>query len=406
MGSFRYRALTGSGAVVAGSLEAPSREAAVQHLRSLGQLPISTSDAGAAGWRKHLTLGLLPRRRASTRDLALATHELAMLLQAGLPLDRALEVLRGLGETERLRGPLDAALARLRDGAGLADALAAEPRFPRLYVAMVRAGEMGGSLEATLRRLAEYLAKAQAIRDAVTSALVYPAILLTTAGLSITLILAFVIPSFEPLFASAGKSLPSSTRVIMAMGHFLREYWWAMAVAVIAAGLALKRALRRPGFRRRVDAALLRLPLLGGLLAKIEVERFSRTLGTLIGNGVALPAALAITKDTLANSVVAEAVGATAASLREGEGLAERLRRTGVFPAVALDLLRVGEETGRLEDMLLRQADIAEQGVKHTVDRLLALLVPVLTVVLGGVVAGVIAAMLTAILSINDLALQ
>jgi len=406
LASFHYKALTGSGAVVAGVLEAPSREAAVAQLRSLGQFPISASDAAAGDWRNRLARDLLPRQRASTRDLALATHELAMLLQAGLPLDRAIAVLRGLGETERLRGPLDTVLGRLRDGAGFADALAAEPGFPRLYVALVRAGEMGGSLEATLRRLADYLAKAQAIRDAVASALVYPAILLATAGLSITLILAFVIPSFEPLFASAGKSLPGSTRTIMALGHFLRDYWWAIAIAVILAGLALNRALRRPGFRRRVDAALLRLPLLGGLLAKIEVERFSRTLGTLIGNGVALPVALVLTKDTLANSVIAEAVGATAASLREGEGLAERLKRAGVFPAIALDLMRVGEETGRLEDMLLRQADIAEQSVKHTVDRLLALLVPALTVLLGCIVAGLIATMLTAILSINDLALQ
>jgi general secretion pathway protein F len=406
MVSFRYRALTAAGTVVAGVIEAPSREAAVQHLHSLGQFPISARTAGAAGWRRHLARPISLRQRLATRDLALASHELAMLLRAGLPLDRALEVTAGFEETRRLRAPLGRVLARVRDGAGLADALAAEEGLPRLFVAMVRAGEMGGSLEESLMRLADYLAKAQAAREAIISALIYPTILLVTSGLSITVILVFVLPTFEPLFASAGMALPSSTRFVMAIAHFLRQFWWTLAAASAALGIALRWALGRAPFRRRVDAALLRLPLLGGLLVKIELERFGRTLGTLLRNGVPLSTALGITKDTLTNSVVAGAVAETAASLREGEGLADRLRRTGVFPAIALDLLRVGEETGRVEDMLVRQADIAEQSVKRTTERLLALLVPVLTVVLGCIVAGLIASMLTAILSINNLALQ
>jgi general secretion pathway protein F len=403
--SFRYKAMTPSGTVQTGVLEAPSRDALVQQLQGRGQYPISATDVAKEGWRAWLGRELF-RRRPSARELSLASHELAMLLQAGLPLDRALEILLGLGETRHLREPLRAVLARVRDGDTLADALAADPTFPRIYVSMVRAGEMGGSLEATLRRLADYLAKVAEIRDAVMSAMVYPIILLVTAGVSIAVILIFVLPHFAPLFASTGKPLPPVTQFVMAAGDFLGRFWWALALSVIALVLAVRYALARPDIRRRADRLVLRLPLIGELLLKIEMERFSRTLGTLLGNGVALPTALGITKDTLANGVVAAAVGETAIGLREGEGLAERLERTRIFPPIALDLIRVGEETGRLDAMLLRQAELAENAVRHTVDRLLALLVPALTVVLGCVVAGLIASLVTAILSINDLALQ
>ncbi len=404
MPSFRYKAMTASGTLLTGEMEAASPAGVAAQLRSLGHYPIAAEDGGRGDWWASLARELLRPRRAAQRDLAVATQELATLLHAGLPLDRALEMLVGLGETQRLRRPLEAVLERVRGGAALADALAADRAFPRLYVSMVRAGEMGANLEGTLQRLADYLAKAQITREAITSALVYPTILLVTAGLSISVILIFVLPEFEPLFREAGKSLPLATRIVMAAGDILGRFWWLLLLLIAAAIGAALRALRQPALRRRWDALLLRLPLLGALVTKVEMERFSRTLGTLIGNGVPLPTALGITRDTLANSVIAEAAGATAASLREGDGLAERLARTKVFPAITLDLIRIGEETGKLEEMLLRQADISERSVKHTVDRLLALLVPGLTVFLGFVVAGLIASMLMAILSINELA--
>lgn len=406
MPNFRYKAMTASGAVVTGVLEARSAEAVVRQLRSQGHFPIATTDAAAKGWRAWIEGVLLMRRRGSPRDLAIGTHELAMLLHAGLPLDRALEILAAMEETKRLRAPLRGVLARVRDGMSLADALAFDRSFPRLYVSVVRAGELGGSLEATLRRLAEYLNKAAAIRDAIGSALIYPTILLATAGLSISVILVFVLPKFEPLFESAGKTLPLGTRIVMASGHLLGGYWWAMVLFAAVAGVSFRQALRAHEFRRRFDTLVLRMPLVRGLLVKMEMERFSRTLGTLLGNGVPLPTALGITKDTLANVVVAAAVAGAAVRLREGEGLAAELSRTRVFPAIALDLIRVGEETGRLDEMLLRQAELCEHGIRHAIDRLLALLVPVLTIVLGALVAGIIASLVSAILSVNDLALR
>lgn len=405
MTNFRYKALTATGAVVTGTLEAPSQAAAVQQIRNLGHYPISANDADTAGWRGSLGRELRLRRGPRPRDLAIATTELATLLHAGLDLDRALSILVGLGEIESLRQPLQAVLARVRGGASFADALAAENVFPKLYVSMVRAGEMGGNLEVTLSRLAEYLTRAYAIREAIASALVYPIILLATAGLSIIVILVFVLPNFKPLFEEAGKELPFATQIVMAAGDFLAGWWWLLLALIAAAAFGFKRWLQDADNRKRWDAFKLRLPLLGPLWVKMEVEKFARTLGTLLGNGVALPTALAMSADTLGNTVMAGAVRQTAASLREGEGLAARLARAKVFPPVALDFVRVGEETGKLDEMLLRQADLYERSIKHTVDRLLALLVPVLTILLGMVVAGLIASILVAILSINDLAI-
>lgn len=404
MANFRYKALTATGAVVTGMLEAPSQAAAVQQIRNLGHYPISAADADTQGWRHWLGRELPFRRGPRPRDLVVATQELAVLLNAGLELDRALSILVGLGEIESLRQTINSVLARVRSGASFADALSQEPAFSKFYVSMVRAGEMGGNLEAAMRRLAEYLARSYAIREAIASALVYPIILLCTAGLSIIVILVFVLPEFKPLFEEAGKSLPLATRIVMGVGDFLGAFWWLLLFLIVAGVLLFHRAMQDAANRRRWDAFKLEMPLLGPLWLKMEVEKFARTLGTLLGNGVVLPTALSMSAETLNNSVIAGAVRQTAVSLREGEGLAAQLARTKVFPAVALDFVRVGEETGKLDEMLLRQADFYERSVKQTVDRLLALLVPILTILLGVVVAGLIASILVAILSINELA--
>ncbi len=402
MASFRYRAVTAAGTIATGTVDAPSREDAIAQVRGMGHLPLAASAAGSGRWR-----AMLPTpgpRKPSDGAIAFATQELAALTGARLPLDRALAILAELEETRSLRGPLLAVLASVRDGVGLADAFEATGVFSKSYVTMVRAGEHGGNLEATLKRLADYLARATAVRETIVSAMVYPVILLCTAGLSVVFILTFVLPQFAPLFEQAGKALPPSTAFALSVSAFLTDYWWLILALAGLAFLLLRRAAKTPSYRRGRDRLLLRLPLIGDLVLKTEVERFSRLLGALLSSGLNLPQALLITRDALTNSVVADAVGDVAARLKEGEPLAARLRQTGVFPALALDLLRVGEETGTLEDMLLKQAELYEREVKHTVDRLLAMLVPVLTVLMGLIVAGLIASILVAILSINDLA--
>lgn len=402
MASFRYKAVTSAGTVTTGTVDAASQAEAIALIRGLGHLPLTAAESGAGRWRALLpTLGA---GRHSAASIAFATQELAALLGARLPLDRALSILAELDETRRLREPLAAILASVRDGLSLADAFEATGVFSKSYVTMVRAGELGGNLEATLKRLAEYLSRAGAVRDTIVSALIYPAILLCTAGLSIVFVLMFVLPEFAPLFLQAGKALPASTAFALAVSDFLTRYWWVVVLLGAAAYLAVKRAATQPAFQRARDRLYLRLPLIGDLTLKMEIERFSRMLGTLLSNGVALPQALAIARDTLSNSVVADAVGETAARLKEGEPLAARLKQTGVFPSLALDLIRVGEETGALDEMLLKQAELYEHEVKQAVTRLLALLTPVLTVVMGLIVAGLIASILLAILSVNELA--
>jgi general secretion pathway protein F len=406
MGHYRYKAMTEAGAIVRGTLDAASEDAVVRQLRAQGRYPLSTTLAGSTDLRAKLA-GLLPGKRAvNLRTLALATQELAELLGAGLELDRALGTLAGLKNLSALREPLVAVRGHVRDGAVLADALAMERTFPKFYVGMVRAGELGGALEPALRKLADYLARTQAIRDSIASALVYPAILLITSGFSIFIILGFVLPEFKPLFAQAGAKLPWPSRAVMGFGDFVRDTWWIGVLVAIGLGAWLRSALRVSSFRRRYDAALLRLPILGNLFAAIEIERFNRMLGTLLTNGVELPTALGLAKDVLWNTALSDAVRETAASLREGEGFVRRLARARVFSAATLDLVQIGEETGKLDEMLIRQADLDEQRTRHTIDRLLALLVPCLTILLGLVIAGLIGSMLIAILSVNDLALQ
>jgi len=406
MAQFQYKAMTGSGAVVRGVLDAPSRDQMVRVLRTRGLYPLHASESGEGGLRGFLAKNLRFGGRVSLRGIAMATQELATLLKAGLELDRALGILIGLSDIGALRMPFEGVRNRVRDGMSFAEALAADPVFPKFYVSMVRAGEHGGTLDVTLQRLTDYLSRTLAIREQITSALVYPCILLFTAGAAIIVILVFVLPEFEPLFADAGKSLPLPTKIVMGAGDAVRDYGWIFLILVVAGVIGLRRALKIPAQRLKWDAFVLKWPVLGKLFAAIEVERLMRTFGTLLSNGVPVPTALNLAKDVLSNTVLARAVKDAAVSLREGERLAQRLGRSKVFPAVTLDLIQIGEESGKLDEMLLRQADLDELRIKHKVDRALALLVPVMTIGLGAVVAGLIASMLVAIISVNDLALQ
>ena len=317
--------------MVTGVLEAPSAPAAIEEIRNRGHYPIDAqhgdAPAAEAWWQRLMPIGLLPQRRFSPRGLVVATQELAALLQAGPELDRALEILVNLDETKPMRATLAALLDQVRGGSSLADALAAQPVFPKFYVSLVRAGEQGGDLQAALTQLGEYLGRSLAVREAVISALIYPCLLLATTGISIVVILVFVLPSFAPLFAEAGKSLPPATQFVMDAGNFLTTWSWAIVLGILLSALGLRRALQNTGFKRRWDGALLHLPLLGKLFTRIDVERFSRTLGTLLKNGVTLPQALEITGGTLSNSVLADAVLGAAASLKEGGRTRRAARR-------------------------------------------------------------------------------
>lgn len=402
MPRFRFKALTAEGSLVSGEIDALSADAAISAIQARGEFPLSAVEA-AAGLSRDLG-GLFRRRRVPQRAIAIALRELATLLEAGLPLDRALDVVRALGADKRLDQALILARDRVRGGLSLADALATEALLPKLVLSLIRAGELAGALDEALRRAAEYQERAHLLTESIKSALIYPIILVATAGLSITFILTTVLPEFKPMFAEAGQALPLPTRLVMFAGDLVGSYGWAVVLAVCALGFGLRRALTRPIFRRRWDGALLRLPVFGTLVLKTEIARFSRTLGTLLASGLPLPAALAATRDVLGNRAMAEAVENMARDLRAGEGLSDLLRRTALFPGLVVQLVRVGEESGKLEDMLLRQAEIYDREVARTIERLMSALVPGLTIGLGLIVAGIITSILLAILKVNELA--
>ena len=399
---YRYKAVNADGEVVEADMAAPSRAAVVERLQALGHVPIRAEEVRGPGLRSGVRLG----RRVERQDLVLLTRDLGVLLQAGLALDRALAILADLAANERLRDLLAGLLERLKGGASLADAMAASSSvFPRFYVSMVRAGEASGSIEATLVRLAQFMERAQALRATVTSALIYPAILFATAAVCVTLLMTLVVPSFEPLLAASGQPLPLPMRVIIGLGDVLGRYGWLTALAAAALAIGARGALARAGPRRAFDGLLLSIPLLGDLIAKAEAARFARTLGTLLRNGLPVLSALPIVKETLTNCALQAAVEQIAASLKEGRGFAEPLDAAGRFPGLLVHLVRVGEETGALEDMLLKAAEICEEEVRRAVERLLAVLTPALTIALALLVAGILSAIMSAMLSTYELPL-
>ncbi|MGF1525319.1 MAG: type II secretion system F family protein [Candidatus Competibacterales bacterium] len=401
---YRYQAVDGNGEVLKDQMTADSEGMVVDRLRDQGLMPLAVEESSGGALRLSMALGTGAAARLSQKQVGVITQQLARLLKAGLPLDRAFTILVGVGDDERVKGVLRDVQEEVRGGKSLADALEASGAFSRFYLNMVRAGEAGGSLEVVLERLSEFLERSKALRESVTSALIYPTILLLVAALSIILLLTFVVPQFQQLFDDAGKALPLATQIVIAVGEGLRDYWWAGGGALIVLTLVVRIQLARPPVRRQWDALLLRLPLVGDLVARVEMARFSRTLGTLMGNGVPMLTALSIVKETLSNQVMAEAAASVAENLKAGQGLADPLAETEAFPSLAVHMIRVGEETGELQDMLLQVADTYDGEVQAAIKRMLTLLEPVLILGLGVVIAGIILSIMVAILGINELA--
>ena len=405
MPRYRYEAVDNAGEVLRDEIEAPTPEAAVERLRDQGLLPLSVNEAKGGFLRGSLGQPWFSQRRAlSRKSVTLLTQQLANLLHAGMPLDRALTILISVSEDEQAQTLLERVQEKVRGGASLADALEAQSAFSRFYLNMIRAGEAGGALEVVLKRLTEFLERSQALRETVTSALIYPIILLSVSALSVIILLTFVVPQFQQLFADAGKALPLATQIVIAVGDGFRHYWWVGAMLLVLLVAALRQQLSQPASRARWDRWFLSLPLFGDFIAKVETARLSRTLGTLLGNGVSLLNALAIVRETLTNQVLSTALGEVAEHVKTGRGLAEPLQESGNFPKLAVQMIRVGEETGQLQEMLLQVADTYDGEVQTAVKRMLTLLEPALILGLGVIIAGIIMSILVAILSLNELA--
>ena len=405
MPAFRYTAIDAAGKLSRGLMEAPDERAVIARLQDQGHIPVRADPAASGDWLGGLLMLELGSGALRAKDVANVTRELSIMLGAGQDLDRALRYLVDYAANARTRGVLSKLRDTVRDGGSLAAAMAAQPRsFSRLYVGLVRAGEAGGTLGSTLDRLAALLERQRSLSSTITSAMIYPALLLVAAIGSITLLLTVVLPQFVPLFEQNGAKLPASTQMLVDLGALVsNDGLYALAVTLLLL-LAARQALRRPGTRLAMDRLLLHLPIIGSLARETLAARFNRTLGTLLLNGVPLIGALGIVRDAVGNLAGVAAVDAATISARGGAGLAGALEQSGVFPPRTVQLLRLGEETAQLGAMALRAAEIHEESARIGVQRLVALLVPAITILMGAVIAGIVSSLLVAMLSLNDLA--
>lgn len=402
MAQFQYKGTTPAGEVSEGLLEARDAAAALERVQALGLIPIRVAEAETIADSRNE--GWFVRKRIKQDQVAALTRELLTLLRSGLPLDRGLEILITLSSISRIQTLLMTVRDDVRGGASLSSALERHPWvFSRFYVGMIRAGEAGGSLGTVLARIADFMERSRELKETVSSALIYPTILVLTSITSVMLLLIFVVPQFSQMFEQSGKALPMATRIVIAAGEDLRKYWWILPVGILAIWRYFAWQLSRPVSKFAWDGRFLRLPLVGDLVTKIEVARFSRTLATLLTNGIPLLAALSVVRDTIGNSVIASGLDGAREQLKAGQGLSKPLLAQSVFPPLAVHMVGVGEETGKLDEMLTRVADVYDREVALAVKRMLALLEPVLILGLGLVIGGIIISILLAILKVNSL---
>lgn len=407
---FTYQAVDARGASQAGEIDCGNRASALDTLHRRGLTPVVLSERGDRVRASMLDLlrAFMPTRTTNTlrtKELVSLTQSLAALLRAGLTIDRALAITANLNRHPRARVLLADLGRSVRAGRSFADALAeSHIALPAYYAGMVQAGEAGGSLAQTLSQLSELLRKQYEVRERIRSALIYPALLGGVVLLTVILLLTFVLPRFEALFAESEAPLPWATRATLAAGGFVSSYWWFLALVGAAAAVALVALLRTPRGRNRLDTWLLRSRLTLGLPAAIDTARLLRTLSTLLANGVQIGSALRISRATLSNTRLRKGLDEAAGRIKAGESTSAALNAVGLFPAHAVQLARVGEETGRLEELLMQAAAILEDETATSLERLLTLLVPALTIGMGLLIAGLIGSVLVGLLSVNDLA--
>jgi len=401
---FKYKAINSSGETEESIRDAADELALISALQSEGYIPINVS---AATSRSFLGLSLGGKQnKLSQKDIGFFTDELATLLESGLPLDKSLTVLIDLtDDNERLSKLISKVLEKVKGGSSLADALEKQTGiFSKFYLNMLRAGEAGGNLGEVLVRLSEYLERSRELKETVSTALIYPAILLVMSLASLFVMLLFVVPQFTEMFASAGKELPVSTQIVVGLANWLKNYWWVLIGGVLFATSYMKFQMADPVRKKKWDGIFLKLPMAGTIILHKETANISRTLGTLLGNGVSIISAMVIVRETVDNLVMADAIQETEEQLKQGKHMYDALHNKGIFPKMAMQMIKMGEETGRLEEMLLRVATMYDKQLRVSIARLLALLEPALIITLGLMIAGIIVSILLAILSVNDLA--
>jgi len=402
MAQYLYRAATLDGQTVEGFMDGKDEENIVQSLHQLGYIPIRITSTQER--RPRLRLSSFLPQRVGVKNLLIFTQELSTLISAGLPLDRSLSILGTLTENERLSETVKDVLKRIEGGNSLAEALGNHPRiFPKLYINMVKAGESGGFLEVILSRLAQYLQSTKEIRDYLISVMIYPLILIIVSGVSIAILMTFVIPRFARIFSDMGQAIPLSTQIMLSISHSVKSYWWMGLGIIVMIYLGLRIYNQDEERRLRWDKFKLRWVAVGDLIKKVEVARFSRTLGTLIQSGVSILPALNLVKEISQNRVISRSIAHVHDRLREGKAISKSLEEAEVFPPLAVHLISVGEETGKLDAMLIKVAEAYEENVRNAIKRFVSLLEPLIILVMGAVVGFIVISMLLAIFSINEI---
>ena len=386
MPAFTYTARTASGELKSATMEAANKEDVVNQLKRLRMTVVKVEDAAKSA----------PKTKGSIamRDIVIFTRQFSTMINSGLPLVQALDILSRQSENPVLQAVTRQVVFDVESGHTVADALSKHPNaFTELYVNMVAAGEAGGILDTILLRLATFMEKNDALVRKVKGALIYPAVISGVAGSAITVLLLFVIPTFQRMFASVGLALPLPTRIVIAMSEFLQSYWWAILIIAFLAFKSLQKYYATSDGQLRIDTLLLKAPVLVDVIRKSAVSRFTRTLGTLISSGVSILDGLEITAKTAGNRVISDAIMASRASIAGGDTISAPLAKSGVFPPMVISMIAVGEQTGGLDEMLSKIADFYDEEVDAAVGGLLALMEPMMIVFLGVVVGGMVVAM-------------
>jgi type IV pilus assembly protein PilC len=385
MPTFTYTARSFAGEMRTATLEAQSRDDVIAQLRRQRLNVVKIDEA---------TPKKPKRGHIKMRDIVILTRQFSTMINAGLPLVQAMTILADQSQNKTLSDIMRKVVFDVESGNTVADALSKHPQaFTNLYVNMVAAGEAGGILDTILMRLATFMEKNDALVRKVKGAMIYPTVIMSVAAIAVTVLLIFVIPVFENLFSSAGLALPLPTRIVMGASRFLKGYWYIVLASAGTAAFLFKRYNATSDGKLRIDRIMLRVPVLGDVLRKSAVSRFTRTLGTLISSGVSILDGLEITAKTAGNRVVQDAIMESRSSIAGGDTIAQPLKKSGVFPPMVISMISVGEQTGGLDEMLSKIADFYDEEVDAAVSNLLSLLEPIMIVFLGVVVGGMVVAM-------------
>jgi general secretion pathway protein F len=406
MPSYNYRASTREGKAVEGIMEASDDGTVSLKLQEMGLLPVQI---GAVTRRTVLTREIewpWKRKKVRRKDLLIFTEELHTLVRSGFPLDRSLTVLSQLAESPAMAEVIQDVLKEVKGGKSFSEGLAKYPEvFPKVYVSMVKAGEAGGVLEEILGRLASYLVTSEDLRSYIVGAMIYPALLSAVGLVSVTILTLFVVPRFATIFKDMKVPLPLPMAILSGLSSFLSQYWWLALITIFLVGVYFKRFRESEEGRLKWDRWLLRIPLIGVVLRKVEVARFSRSLGTLLHGGVPLLQSMTIVRDIIGNQSIAATIDPIRNGIKKGEGIAQPMKQSGVFPPLAMHLIEVGEESGKLDGMLIQVAEVYDVEVRNSIKNLIAFFEPALILLMGIIIGTIVVSMLMAIFSINDIPL-